>query len=197
MRASSAEEKAHRLRVPVSDDDWSRGLAKAPVTLVEYVDYQCEHCAALYPVLEQLARAQRDKLRFVVRHFPVTSSHDRALDGALAAEAAGRQGRLWEMHARLFQNPGELAPDTLLAHARALALDLARFEDDLNDPELERKINEEKRQGLRSGVNGTPTLFINGMRYDGPRDFDALMNVVAEAAPRLGSGRPTRPVGRS
>jgi len=182
MSDSARAQEVHRLRVPVSDEDWWRGPANAPVTLVEYADFECEHCQAAYPGLEKLARAYRDHLRFVMRHFPVVSSHPRAMDAALAAEAAGKQGRFWEMHRRLFENPGKLDAQDLLRHAREIGLDMKRFQDDMNDPQLKRKIEEQKRQGLRSGVNGTPTLFLNGVRYDGPRDFEALSEAVEAAA---------------
>ena len=175
-------EREHRLRVPVGDEDWVRGPDFAPVTLVEYLDFECEHCQALYPVLERLFVAYRDHMRFVVRHFPVTSGHPRAMGAALAAEAAGRQGKFWGMHERLFKNPGKLDPDDLIAHARALRLDLKRFEDDMSDDALRRKIEEEKRQGIRSGVNGTPTLFLNDVRYDGARTLEALEEAVEAEA---------------
>jgi len=178
--------EVHRLRAPISDEDWWRGPATAPVTLVEYADYECPHCQAMYPVLERLFNSYRDHMRFVVRHFPVTSSHPHAADAALAAEAAGRQGRFWEMHRRLFEHPGKLAPEDLLAHARAIGLDMGRFEDDINDAALRQKIEEDKRLGLRSGVNGTPTLFINGVRYDGPRSFEALADVIEREAHKGG-----------
>ena len=175
------QQEEHRLRVPASDDDWSRGPTDAPVRLVEYLDYECPHCQAMYPVLERLEQAHRDKLRLVVRHFPVASSHPHATDAALAAEAAGRQGKFWDMHDLLFRHPGRLAAGDLLDHARQLGLDLRRFDNDMNDPQLTRKIEEQKRQGVRSGVNGTPTLFLNGVRYDGPRDVESLSQAVAEA----------------
>ena len=182
MTDPAAPSEVHRLRAPISDEDWWRGPATAPVTLVEYADYECPHCQAIYPVLERVFNSYRDHMRFVVRHFPVVSSHPRAMDAALAAEAAGRQGRFWEMHARLFEHPGKLEAEDLVAHARVIRLDMGRFEDDINDLALRQKIEEEKRLGLRSGVNGTPTLFINGRRYDGPRTFDALAEVVEREA---------------
>jgi len=175
-------DETHRLRAPISDEDWSRGPANAPVTLVEYIDFECEHCQAAYPMLERLVRAYRDHVRFVVRHFPVTGSHPRAMDAALAAEAAGRQGRFWEMHERFFKEAGRLAPEDLLRHARELRLDLGRFDRDMSDPQLRRKIEEQKRQGVRSGLNGTPTLFLCGVRYDGPRTYDALAEAIEAAA---------------
>jgi protein-disulfide isomerase len=180
--SDSADGRPHRLRVPVGDEDWIRGPDSAPATLVEYFDYECPHCQAMYPMLEKLFVAYSDHMRFVVRHFPVVSSHPQAMDAALAAEAAGRQGKFWEMHERLFENPDKLEPDDLLAHARALRLDLKRFEDDMSDDTLRRRIEEQKRHGIRSGVNGTPTLFLNGQRYDGERTVEALGEAIEAAA---------------
>ncbi len=180
----SPTSETHRLRVPVSAEDWSRGPAQAPVTLVEYADYECSHCRAAYPILEGLLQAQRARLRLVVRHFPIVSSHPHATDAALAAEAAGRQSRFWEMHKQLFEGAGELDRDDLLRRAAAIGLDIERFQQDLDDPELRRKIEVQKREGLRSGVNGTPTLFLNAVRYDGPRDLESLSRAVEEMETR-------------
>jgi protein-disulfide isomerase len=182
--SAAGDEQTHHLRVPVSDADWSRGPAGAPATLVEYLDYECSHCRAAYPVLERLLQAQGDKLRFVARHFPVVSSHPHAMEAALAAEAAGRQGKFWDMHRELFEGAGELDRDGLLRRAGAIGLDTKRFRQDLEDPELRRKIEEQKREGLRSGVNGTPALFLNGARYDGPRDPESLSRAVEEMETR-------------
>lgn len=176
------DEEEHPLRDPVSDEDWSRGPADAPVTLVEYMDYECPHCQAAYPEIEEVLRAEAGKVRFVARHFPVESSHPRALAAALAAEAAGRQGKFWQMHAQLFEHPGKLDEADLRRFARALGLDLARFDADRADESLARKIQQQKRQGIRSGVNGTPTLYLNGLRYDGPWDTGSLSRMVKALA---------------
>jgi protein-disulfide isomerase len=182
VTAPRAEDGRPRLRDPVSESDRVRGPAQAPVTLVEYADYQCPHCQAAYPEIEQVLRRHAGAVRFAVRHFPVESSHPRALAAALAAEAAGRQGKFWEMHARLFDDPGRLEEEDLRRHATALGLDLQRFDADRADPELANAIRHQRLQGMRSGVNGTPTLFVNGLRYDGPHDAEALSRVIAQAA---------------
>jgi protein-disulfide isomerase len=176
------DEEEHPLREPVSDEDWSRGPADASVALVEYLDFECPHCQAAYPEIERMLRAEAGKVRFVARHFPVESSHPRALAAALAAEAAGRQGKFWEMHAQLFEHPGRLDEADLRRYAKALGLHLARFDADRADESLVRKIQHQKRQGIRSGVNGTPTLYINGLRYDGPHDARSLSRVVEALA---------------
>jgi len=155
-----------RLKRPVSDDDWSRGPAGA-VSLVEYLDYQCPACQAAHPVVERVLASLPDRVRFVVRHFPIASAHPQAQRAALAAEAAGRQGKFWEMHQRLFAPRGALQEDQLLSYAGELGLDLARFGADMADEGLAAKIRREKVLGVRSGVNGTPTFYIAEARYEG------------------------------
>ena len=161
-------DEVHLLKQPVTSDDWARGPLDAPVTLVEYADFQCPDCQASHPVLERLLERFAGRLRFVFRHFPVVSRHPLAQGAALAAEAAGRQGKFWPMHQRLFAAQGALAPQDLHRYAREIGLDLDRFQRDLGDPALVAKIHQGKLLGVRSGVNGTPTVFLNGARYDGP-----------------------------
>ena len=176
------DQEEHPLRETVSDADWTRGPAGAPVTIVEYADYQCPACQAAHPEIEQTLRAEAERVRFVMRHFPLESAHPRALPAALAAEAAGRQGKFWEMHALLFEGAGRLQEDDLRGYAGQLNLDLARFDADRTDPQLADAIRRGRRQGVRSGVNGTPTLFVNGLRYDGPHDAETLCRVVDHLA---------------
>ncbi len=179
-------ESAHALKRPVSEDDWARGPADAPVTLVEYADFQCPNCQQAHPVIERVLDHFGDDVRFVFRHFPIVSRRERAQAAALAAEAAGRQGKFWEMHRRLMEARGALSPDDLREQAEAMGLDLGRFERDLADPELAAKIREEKLLGVRSGVNGTPTLFLNGARYEGetsPLDEAELRQAIENARP--------------
>ncbi len=159
-------EQPPRLKRPVSDEDWARGPLGA-VTLVEYMDYQCPFCQAAHPVIERVLKALEPRVRFVVRPFPVFSLHPRAEKAALAAEAAGRQGKFWEMHQRLFEARGALGDDELSRYARELGLEEDRFQRDMKDPALLEKIKREKMLGVRSGVNGTPTLYINEVRYEG------------------------------
>lgn len=161
-----APEVKHLLRMPLSERDWARGPADAPVTLVEYVDFQCPCCQGSYPVVERVVESREGAIRFAVRHFPVTSIHPNAEDAALAAEAAGRQGKFWEMYHRLFTSRNRLRPFDFDFHARQLDLDLDLFHRDMERAELREKVRQDKRYGLRSGVNGTPTLFVNGVRYD-------------------------------
>lgn len=160
--------EGHRLKPPLSERDWIRGPAEAPLTLVEYLDFQCPCCQSSYPAVERVVESLGERLRFAVRHFPVISTHSHAEAAALAAEAAGRQGKFWEMYRRLFSARNRIRPFDLEFHARQLDLDLESFHQDLESEELRAKIRQQKREGLRTGVNGTPTLFVNGVRYDLP-----------------------------
>jgi protein-disulfide isomerase len=162
-----AADDKHFLKDPVSDRDWARGLADAPVTVVEYLDFQCSDCRESYPVIERVLAEFGGRVRFVVRQFPMVSRHPLAQGAALASEAAGRQGKFWEMYRRLMEAGGRLEPDDLLRYARALGLDIERWQRDMADSGLAERIAVTKRLGVRSGVNGTPTLFINGVRYEG------------------------------
>lgn len=180
--AGESVRESHRLREPVSASDWACGPANAPVTLVEYLDFQCPHCQQAYPEVERLRQTEGPHLRFVVRFFPLESEHPQALLAACAAEAAGRQGRFWEMYDLLFQHPVKLMQEELLRHAKQLGLDLTAFARDLTSAEVRVKVRHQKLQGVRSGVNGTPTFFINEERYDGPPTAAGLTAALAKAA---------------
>jgi len=176
--------QVHRLRVPVSAADWRRGPIDAPVTLVEYGDLQCPCCQDSHPVIEQVLGARGAGVRVAVRHFPVRSLHEYAEGAAMALEAAGRQGKFWEMYRAVMEARGRVRPLDLECLARRLDLDLDEFRRDMRSEELREKIGEQKRGGLRSGVNGTPTLFVNGVRYDGavcPVRGEELREAVAAA----------------
>jgi protein-disulfide isomerase len=171
-----------RLTPPVSQRDHVLGPADARVTLVEYGDYECPHCGALHPVIEAARKAFGGNLRFVFRHFPLRSSHPHALAAAKAAEAAGEQGRFWEMHHRLYQQQTQLEDEDLLGHARAIGLDVARFERELAARTHEVRIREDLASVTQSGAKGTPSLFINGELYQGSLDRDDVFAALAQAA---------------
>jgi protein-disulfide isomerase len=167
------------LALPVSPDrDHIRGPVDAAVTLVEYGDYECPFCGAAHLVVEAVRDRMGDDLRFVYRHFPLSTVHPHAWAAAEAAEAAGGQGRFWEMHDLLFEDQRHLAIPDLLARADALGLDVDRFEAELLGRVHAEKVQEDFLSGVRSGVPGTPSFFVNGARYDGPADFASLLAAV-------------------
>jgi protein-disulfide isomerase len=170
------------LIVPVGRRDHVRGPASARVTLVEYGDFECPYCGAAYPVVEELLRRIGQDVRFVFRHFPLTTAHPHAEAAAEAAEAAAAQRRFWEMHHRLFEHADALEYDDLVAHAEAIGLDLTRFERELAEETYAPRVREDFMGGVRSGVNGTPTFFVNDLRHDGGHDLVSLMLAVERAA---------------
>jgi protein-disulfide isomerase len=172
---------APTLTVPVGPDEWSDGPEDAPVTFVEYGDFECPHCASMEPVLQELRRLAGPGMRFVYRHFPLTSSHPHAQSAAEAAEAAGAQGAFWPMHDALFANQQALTDRDLVGYAAALGLDADAVATALASHTYEPNVREDFMSGVRSGVSGTPTFFINGVRYDGEYTLDALARAVQKA----------------
>ena len=162
-----------RLTRGPSADDHAQGPAAASVTLVEYGDYECPSCGAAYPIVKQLQSEFGDRLRFVFRNFPLTDVHPYALDAALAAEAAGPPGHFWQMHDLLFEHQQTLATADLESFAGQLGLEPGS----VVRPAAERfagRVEQDFSEGVRSGVNGTPTFYINGARHDGHYDLDTL-----------------------
>lgn len=172
-----------RLRVPVSERDHVRGSpSDAALVLVEYGDYECPYCAAAQPTVESLGAVLGDQLCTVFRHFPLSQIHPHAVRAAEAAEAAGAQGAFWPMHELLFERQAMLDDASLVGYADELALDLERFASDLRTGVHEPRVREDFMGGVRSGVNGTPTFFINGTRYDGSYDAQSMLAALEEAA---------------
>jgi len=167
-----------RLNPPVSVTDHRAGPDDAPVTLVEYGDYECPSCAQAQPIVREARRALGKNLRIVFRHFPLSQMHPHAVRAAEAAEAADDQGKFWEMHDRLFAHQDELEDADLVRDARELELDAALFERELTTDMHVDRVREDFRSGMRSGVNGTPTFFINGRRYDGQWDLENLVEAL-------------------
>jgi len=145
------------------------------VTLVEYGDYQCPHCYRAHPIVLAVQKQLGDKLRFVFRNFPLTELHLHAEHAAEAAEAAGAQGKFWEMHDRLFERQFALEDEHLIEYARELGLDAARLERELAAHTYKPKVRDDFMSGVRSGVNGTPTFFINDVRHDQAWDVEPLL----------------------
>jgi Na+:H+ antiporter, NhaA family len=162
------EQTVVTLSPPVdADRDHIRGAADAPVTLVEYGDFQCPYCGEAYPVVKHLLERFGDRLRFVFRHMPLADLHPRAPAAARAAVAADAQGRFWEMHDRLFEHQLELGDRDLRGHAEAIGLDVERFERDLGNAPLQARVEADLRSGARSGVPSTPRFFVNGVIHLG------------------------------
>jgi protein-disulfide isomerase len=164
------------LATPVTKErDHIQGPPDAPVTLLEYGDYECPYCGAAHPIIKDVQARMGDRLRFVFRNFPITTSHAHAEQAAEAAEAAGAQGRFWEMHDLLYENQRALGDDDLRAYAQRIGLDLERFDKELAEHVHAPRVREDFMSGVRSGVNGTPTFFINGARYDDAYDVETLL----------------------
>jgi len=162
------------LTPPVSARDHIEGSDNAPVTLVEYGDYQCPYCGEAHSVVKRLQKALGKKLRFVFRNFPLTHAHPYALMAAETAEAAALQGKFWEMHDFIFENQESLEPEALPAWANELGLDMTQFAAAIKQGSVVKRIEEDRKSGIKSGVTGTPSFFINGTQYDGEDDFDSL-----------------------
>lgn len=170
------------LVLPVGDRDHAQGAVNAPVTLVEYGDYECPYCGQAYPIVKEVQQALGSRLRFVFRNFPLSEIHPNASNAAEAAEAAGDQGKFWEMHDHLFEHQKALRPQDLLAHAATLGLDTQRLGAQLESNAHAERIREDFLSGVRSGVNGTPTFFINGKRFDGSWDRRSLLEALEAIA---------------
>lgn len=180
-------------RTEVSAADWSMGPANAAVTVLEYGDFECPFSAAAAPVLEALVAEYRGALRLVYRHFPIATQHRHAELAAEAAEAAGAQGRFWEMHDLLFRYQRQLELEYLVRYAARVGCDIARLEADLRSGAYREEVRRDFRRGITDGVNGTPTLFIERRRYDGPRDHlslsAAIGSLLQERPSRTGAPR--------
>lgn len=172
-----------KLRVPVSARDHVSGGRNAVVTLVEYGDYQCPYCAAAQPSVKRVQAQFGDKLALVFRHFPLTEIHPDALVAAQTAEFAGQHGLFWEMHEAIYQNQRLLSQTMLFALASTFGLSQVELRDAINTGRHMAKINEDFMGGIRSGVNGTPTFFINGERHNGDYQWPSLIAAINAAMP--------------
>lgn len=170
-----------RLRVPVSARDHVLGGPNPLVTLVEYGDYECPHCAAAHPNVRRVHAQFGDKLAVIYRHFPITEVHPHALAAAQTAEFAGEYGQFWEMHEAIFLNQRRLNQTTLFALASRLGLSQFDLRDAINRGRYLDKINDDFIGGVRSGVNATPTFFVEGERYNGAYSWPNLITAVSAA----------------
>lgn len=166
------------LKIPVTQRDHIRGPADAPITLVEYGDYECPHCGLAHPIVIAVQEHFARRLRFVFRHFPLNQIHPNAEAAAESAEFAGARGRFWEMHDGIYDNQDRLGLPLLLALAVGLGLSELELRNALASGEYEPKVRADFLGGVRSGVNGTPSFFINGERHDGTYEFDDLVAAI-------------------
>jgi protein-disulfide isomerase len=171
----------NQLLVPVSANDHRQGGANAQWTLVEYGDYQCPACGQAYPVVKKLQERLGDQLLFVFRNFPLREIHPYAEHAAEAAEFAAAYGSFWPMHDILFENQEDLQDEVLLGLAAKTGLSAHKLRRSLESESFRGRIEFDFLGGIRSGVNGTPTFFINGVRHDDSFDFDTLLRALAEA----------------
>jgi protein-disulfide isomerase len=157
-----------------TDYDHYQGCPLAPIELIQYGDFQCEHCAEVYPVIKWLLDSFGDLLKFVYRHYPIPIRHPLSLQAAVATEAAALQGKFWHMHDIIYENQKFLTRISFSELATEVDLDTRVFEDWREHRKLFRKVISDFESGVKSGVDGTPTFFINGLRYDGFNDFQNL-----------------------
>lgn len=153
---------------------------KAKVILTEYGDYQCPSCGEAYPIVKNLQEYFGENLLFVFRNFPLTEIHPDAFQAALAAEAAAKQNRFWEMHDILFENQDRLDMEALEYYAEQLGLNLNKFQHDIRSKELQDKVESDIESGLRSGVNGTPSFYINNEKYNEDWSEEFLKSVLEQ-----------------
>ena len=181
-KETAGKYQAPRLEIPVSPErDHIEGPVNASLTMVEYGDYQCPYCGAAYPEVKRVQKELGSELRFVFRNFPLTNIHEHAMNAAETAEAASAQGKFWPMHDFLYEHQKTLGDSKVaLGHAKKLTLDTQRFEREIAQHLHRKRIEEDFNGGIRSGVNGTPTFYINGVRHDGEAVAEALVEALKQ-----------------
>ena len=170
------------LVVPINKNDHVLGPSDAPVSMVEYGDFECPHCAAAHLVLKNVLKRMGPRLRFVYRHMPLTQVHPNAELAAEASEAAGAQGKFWQVHDALFEHQPQLSPVLIPILAERLGLDMKRIVEDLAARRYRDKVREDFMGAVRSGAAGTPTFFINGERHEGGYDETSIVAALDVAA---------------
>jgi protein-disulfide isomerase len=166
------------LKVPVSPDDHIQGTPHAPITLVEYGDFECPHCGRAHVVVKRLQKHFADRMEYVYRNFPLTQIHPMAEPAAEAAEFAGAKGKYWPMHDAIFENQRMLSPELLVELATRLQLDPDELATAVDEQQFVDRITRDVEGGERAGVHGTPTFFINGQQYQGPWELEDLAEVM-------------------
>jgi protein-disulfide isomerase len=175
---------APRLAVQIESTDPSLGRASAPVTLIEFSDFQCPFCQQVAPTLKKIRDTYGDKVRIIWKDFPLTQIHPQAFKAGEAAHCAGDQGKYWEYHDRLFANQQSLQPEDLKTHAAALGLDAAAFSACLDSSKHGERVRNGVAQGTRLGVNSTPTVYVNGRMLSGAQPYEAFVSVIDEELSR-------------
>jgi protein-disulfide isomerase len=168
-----------KLKTPITQRDHVQGADDAPLTLLEYGDFECPHCGRAHPVVKALQERFGEQLRFVYRHFPLAQIHPHAESAAETAEFAGAHKKFWEMHDLLFENQEQLGLPLYQELAETLGLPVEHLIEALETGKFTAKVRADFSSGVRSGVNGTPTFFINGVRYDGPMDVISMVEALA------------------
>jgi formate-nitrite transporter family protein len=171
--------EAVKLKNPVTERDHSSGSATAPVTLLEYGNFECIYCGQIYPVIKQIQNLLGDNLRFVFRHFPIDQTHPHSLRAAEAAESAAAQQKFWQMHDELFTHQTALEDRHLSRYAKRIGLNLERFNHDMTEHSFLLQIDADYQRSLfDEHITGTPTLYLNDVRYTGATDFESLLHAI-------------------
>ncbi len=187
LAGNSRSNRVTKLGNAISASDWTLGNKQAKTILVEYSDFQCPACGLYYPLVKQLLQAEGDKIQFAYRHFPLREIHANAELAAEAAEAAGRQGKFWEMYDFLFENQKDWsevnnARDFFIKYAESLNLNPDQFKTDLKSKEVSDRVENDYQSGLESGVEATPTFFLNGVKIENPRSYDEFKRIIDQAS---------------
>jgi protein-disulfide isomerase len=175
------------LKTPIIPEDHIQGPENAAATLVEYGDYECPSCGQAYPIVKRVQKHFGKGLRFVFRNFPLNEMHPDAESAAETAEFAGAHGKFWEMHDALYENQEELGEQSYFEVAEKLGLSASDLRQALQEGKYQNRVRADFSSGVRSGVNGTPTFFINGKRHDGSYDYGSLVRAIEEAISGQGS----------
>src|SRR6266542_284283 len=168
-----------RLTLQVSHRDHIQGKDTSPLTLVEYGDYECPYCGQAYPIIKQVQKHFGSKLRFVFRNFPITQIHPHAQQAAEAAESAAVQIKFWEMHDYLYEHQQALDDKNLEKYAGILGLDMVKYKNDFYKHVYAGRVREDFLSGVRSGVKGTPSFYLNGLRYNNSWDYETLLETLS------------------
>lgn len=184
-RNSSDDKQLLSLADNINESDWIRGDKEAKVIITEYSDFQCPACASYYEIVKMAHKEFGDKLAIVYRHFPLRQIHANADMSALSAEAAGNQGKFWEMHDMIFENQKKWegdknAKEIFIKYAEDLGLISEQFKKDLDSKELKEKVEADYQSGVKAGVNHTPTFFVNGKEIQNPRSYEEFKNIINE-----------------